>query len=127
MTTARDATRLRLAGLDGLRGVACLMVFLYHLRWHARPSKTVPLRLELFGFDLEHLLARFDAGVAIFFVLSGLLLSLPYWRGILGEAALAEARPFVDDAAWARAQDVWRRVRSSPRSGGRCRPPRHAA
>ena len=94
MTTARDATRLRLAGLDGLRGVACLMVFLYHLRWHAQPSVTDPLRLELFGFNLERLLARFDAGVAIFFVLSGLLLSLPFWRAILGEATAPDVRRY---------------------------------
>jgi peptidoglycan/LPS O-acetylase OafA/YrhL len=82
MSAAPETTRLRLAGLDGLRGVACLMVFLYHLRWHAQPSVEHPLRLEIFGFDLERLLARFDAGVAIFFVLSGLLLSLPFWRAI---------------------------------------------
>lgn len=67
-------------GLDGLRGLACLMVFFYHLRWNAQPSNTTPLTLP---FDFEFLLRKFDIGVAIFFVLSGLLLSMPFWRAIL--------------------------------------------
>lgn len=70
-------------GLDGLRGLACLMVFFYHLRWTAQPSNATPLALSLGGFNVEVLLRKFDIGVAIFFVLSGLLLSMPFWRAIL--------------------------------------------
>jgi peptidoglycan/LPS O-acetylase OafA/YrhL len=94
MTAAPSQTRIRLAGLDGLRGIACLMVFLYHARWHAQPSLENPLRLEVFGCNLQGLLARFDAGVAIFFVLSGLLLSLPFWRAILRQAPAPDFRQY---------------------------------
>jgi peptidoglycan/LPS O-acetylase OafA/YrhL len=83
MSAAPDKTALRVPGLDGIRGLACLMVFIYHLRWHAQPSVENPLRLDFFGLNLERWFARFDAGVAVFFVLSGLLLSLPFWRAIL--------------------------------------------
>src|SRR5215207_10905767 len=98
MTAALNQARLRLAGLDGLRGIACLMVFLYHARWHAQSSMENPLRLQVFGFDFEGLLARFDAGVVIFFVLSGLLLSVPFWRGILRQAPT----PNVNQYFWRR-------------------------
>src|SRR5215213_1309733 len=94
MTAAPNQARLRLAGLDGLRGIACAMVFLYHARWRAQPSGENPLRLEVLGFNLERLLARFDAGVAIFFVLSGLLLSLPFWRAILRQGPDPDVRQY---------------------------------
>jgi peptidoglycan/LPS O-acetylase OafA/YrhL len=89
----------RLAGLDGLRGVACLMVFLYHLRWNAQPSNVEPLVLAAGSFNAEFLLRKFDIGVAIFFVLSGLLLSLPFWRAILAQ------KPMPDTT-----QYLWRRM-----------------
>lgn len=88
----------RLPGLDGLRGVACLMVFLYHLRWAAQPSDVNPLLLMIGSFDLEFLLRKFDIGVAIFFVLSGLLLSLPFWRAILKN----EPQPDTGKYLWRR-------------------------
>ncbi len=89
----------RLPGLDGLRGIASLMVFAYHLRWHARASDTAPVSLPVAGFDLAPLLTRFDIGVAVFFVLSGLLLSLPFWNAILANAAPPDPRRYL-----------WRRV-----------------
>lgn len=66
-----------LPGLSGLRGVACLLVFLYHLRWAAGDP---PLMIG--GFDVLPVLKNCDIGVAIFFALSGLLLSMPFWRAI---------------------------------------------
>ncbi len=89
----------RIPGLDGLRGVACLMVFLYHLRWNAQPSSTEPLVLAAGSFNAEFLLRKFDIGVAIFFILSGLLLSLPFWRAILAQ------QPAPDTARY-----LWRRM-----------------
>jgi peptidoglycan/LPS O-acetylase OafA/YrhL len=95
MSAAPEKTQLRLAGLDGLRGVACLMVFLYHLRWHAQPRADDRIALTALGVDFDRLLACFDSGVAIFFVLSGLLLSLPYWRAILRGAPLPETKRYL--------------------------------
>jgi peptidoglycan/LPS O-acetylase OafA/YrhL len=99
MSAAIDPPTHRLTGLDGIRGMACVMVFLYHLRWHAQPSTENPIRVEAFGVNFEPILSRFDSGVAIFFVLSGLLLSLPYWRAILQAKPTPAAGPYL----WRRA------------------------
>lgn len=71
------AAERHLPGLDGLRGIACFLVFLYHLRWAAGDP---PLMVA--GFDLLPAFKNCDIGVAIFFALSGLLLSMPFWRAI---------------------------------------------
>ena len=83
-----------LPGLDGLRGIACLLVFIYHLRWEAHEPP-----LHLLGIDCMSLLRRCDTGVAIFFVLSGLLLSQPFWRAILENRAWPPFAPYL----WRRA------------------------
>lgn len=61
--------RRRFSGLDGLRAVGALMVVVTHVSAHTATSFTEP-----FG----GLLSRFDAGVALFFVISGFLLYRPY-------------------------------------------------
>src|SRR6185369_15500611 len=99
MSATPARTGARLAGLDGLRGLACLLVFFYHLRWHARPLDGSRLVLNVGGFDAEPLLTRCDIGVAIFFVLSGLLLSLPFWSAILSGSPAPKFGPYF-----------WRRV-----------------
>ena len=63
MSTPTAKTDNRLPGLDGLRGLACFMVFFYHLRWSAQPSDTAPLVLPIGGLNLEFLLRKFDIGV----------------------------------------------------------------
>lgn len=63
-----------LPGIDGLRAVAALGVFLVHFNQQAR------LEGELGPFDLARFLANGNTGVALFFVLSGFLLSVPFWR-----------------------------------------------
>jgi peptidoglycan/LPS O-acetylase OafA/YrhL len=75
------------------------MVFFYHLRWATQPSDENPLPLMIGSFNFEHLLRKFDIGVAIFFVLSGLLLSMPFWRAIL------ENKPAPDLGRY-----MWRRA-----------------
>jgi peptidoglycan/LPS O-acetylase OafA/YrhL len=67
--------------LEGLRGLAALMVFLYHLRWNAGEPV-----LRFMGIDWQPVLKRFDIGVCLFFVLSGYLLSGPFWDAILKDA-----------------------------------------
>jgi peptidoglycan/LPS O-acetylase OafA/YrhL len=69
---ARDLTPprgARFPGLDGLRGLGAMMVLTTHVGFHSGAS----LNTEFSG-----LLSRLDAGVAIFFVISGFLLSRPF-------------------------------------------------
>lgn len=64
-------------GLEGLRGLAALLVFVYHLRWTSGEPK-----LFLGGIDWQLVFKRFDLGVCLFFVLSGYLLSKPFWEAL---------------------------------------------
>ena len=64
----------RLPGLDGLRAVACLLVFGVHF------GQITALQGRWGPFDVARWLANGNTGVALFFALSGFLLSLPYWR-----------------------------------------------
>ncbi len=54
------------------------MVFLYHLQWIAGEPA-----LPFLGVDWRSILTRFDWGVCLFFVLSGYLLSGPFWEGMI--------------------------------------------
>ncbi len=62
----------RLSQLDALRGLAAFVVVLHHIRYsfHEYPAKWVVLPI----FSGE-------SAVVLFFVLSGYVLSLPYWNG----------------------------------------------
>ena len=83
-----------LPGLDGLRGVACLLVFVYHLRWLAGDPP-----LFVGNFRALSILKNCDIGVAIFFALSGLLLSIPFWRAMQSGASWPDFRRYF----WRRA------------------------
>ena len=75
MTTRADASAVgRVAGLDGLRAVAALSVFVFHL---AEVSPQVRATSDSFVFYTRHL----DVGVAIFFVLSGFVVTRPFLAG----------------------------------------------
>ena len=63
-------------GLDGLRALACLMVFAVHF------GQKIQFTAHWGPFDLGRLLEAGNTGVALFFTLSGFLLSLPYWRAM---------------------------------------------
>lgn len=65
-----------ISGLDGLRALACLAVFGVHFQ------QAVLLKGNIGPFDLARLLENGNTGVALFFVLSGFLLSIPFWRGL---------------------------------------------
>lgn len=69
-----QATTHYVPGMDGLRAIAALAVFLVHFNQQAR------LQVELGPFDLARWLANGNTGVALFFVLSGFLLATPFWR-----------------------------------------------
>ena len=72
----------RLPGLDGLRAIACLMVFAVHF------GQSTKLQGQWGDFDLARLLENGNTGVALFFSLSGVVLGLPYWQASqLGQSA----------------------------------------
>lgn len=77
----------RIAHLDSLRGLAALIVVFHHCLvtfpafWavYQRPA-TTPL-MRLLGNTPFHILWAGDEFVLVFFVLSGFVLSLPFWNG----------------------------------------------
>jgi ABC-type glycerol-3-phosphate transport system permease component/peptidoglycan/LPS O-acetylase OafA/YrhL len=74
-----------LAGADGIRAIACLMVILHHLAQRLEMQPQVPIVR-----DIQAFLMQGSAGVSAFFVLSGLLLSLPFWRRYLEQKSFPD-------------------------------------
>jgi peptidoglycan/LPS O-acetylase OafA/YrhL len=68
--------RVRIIGLDGVRGVLCLMIAITHVTTHYSPKTAATWQTGLFGFSLVY-----------FFVLSGFLLFLPYVRNLVDARA----------------------------------------
>jgi peptidoglycan/LPS O-acetylase OafA/YrhL len=84
--TVAAPRRDRLAGLDGLRALAAIAVLSYHVaEWSA------------YGFAgrLASLMWELKGGVAVFFVISGTVLYLPYARAIRDQAPLPEWRTYA--------------------------------
>jgi len=63
-----------IAGADGVRALACLMVLGHHLGQRLNPMAMSP-SIQAADFFLWSL----SSGVSVFFVLSGMLLSRPFW------------------------------------------------
>lgn len=73
-TTENDGRYIR--GLDGLRAVAALSVFFVHFQ------QFTDFQGALGFVDFGRLMTNGNTGVALFFVLSGFLLSIPFWHGL---------------------------------------------
>ena len=82
-------TDMRLRGLDGLRGLAALAVFGVHY------NQIIDVETRVGPFDFYLLLANGEYGVALFFILSGFLLSQPFWKSILYQAEWPEIKVYV--------------------------------
>jgi peptidoglycan/LPS O-acetylase OafA/YrhL len=102
----------QLKGVDGLRALAALSVLTYHVALWAGLTRNGPL---------APLFAELKAGVAVFFVISGTLLYLPFARAIRDRAPLPRLGAFacrraarIVPAYWA-ALAVWALI--APRSG----------
>jgi len=76
----------RLDGFDGLRALAAMLVIAYHAGSLAGASSAGPLWM---------MVAALKAGVAVFFVISGFLLYLPYARAIRAGRPLPDWREFA--------------------------------
>lgn len=81
---------LHLGGADGLRAMACLGVIFHHLAQLLNMNLQTPVIQSLQSFLLMG-----NAGVSVFFVLSGYLLALPFWRGYLGQKDFPQMRHYI--------------------------------
>jgi peptidoglycan/LPS O-acetylase OafA/YrhL len=68
----------RVAGADGLRAIACLLVVWHHTAQKLNPEGAAPIVSVLHFLGM-----RGEVGVSLFFVLSGCLLSLPFWKAFV--------------------------------------------
>jgi len=79
-----------IAEIDGLRFIAILSVFLFHLSGYVT-EKTG----RLFNNDpLAELLSYGDIGVQLFFILSGFVIALPYAKGHLFGSKIPQLKQF---------------------------------
>jgi peptidoglycan/LPS O-acetylase OafA/YrhL len=69
---------LRIPGADGLRALACLLVV-----WHHTTQRFNPDTSAAWIKGIHFLGMRGEVGVSLFFVLSGCLLSLPFWNSLI--------------------------------------------
>ncbi|HEX4363904.1 MAG TPA: acyltransferase [Solirubrobacteraceae bacterium] len=71
----------RLASLDGLRGIAALSIFAFHGWLYTMPAPDATNRSSIGDYAVHEL----RLAVVLFFVLSGFLLSRPWFAAALGE------------------------------------------
>ena len=71
----------RLASLDGLRGLAALSIFVFHGWLYTMPEPSASARSTVGDYAVHEL----RLGLVLFFVLSGFLLSRPWFAAALGE------------------------------------------
>jgi len=82
----------RYEGLDAYRGIAALLIVIFHAYQHSRVD-TPQYVYE--GTWLHPFLVNLDGAVAWFFVLSGFLVFLPFARAALRQAGAESARGFM--------------------------------
>ena len=80
----------KLTGADGIRAIACLSVILHHLSQRlAMPAQKHWLQ------EVQSVVLLGNSGVSLFFVLSGFLLSFPFWKAYLENEAFPSIRTFA--------------------------------
>lgn len=78
-----------IAALDGVRAIACLSVVMFHIGLNVHIWDTATL-----GHNAISIIMAGDAGVSLFFVLSGFLLFLPYIKSLLFDGDWPSLRTF---------------------------------
>jgi peptidoglycan/LPS O-acetylase OafA/YrhL len=97
-----EISKSRLAGADGLRAIACLLVVWHHTAQKLNPQGASPI----IGV-LQFLGMRGEVGVSLFFVLSGCLLSLPFWRAFLRRDTFPSIKTYALNRAARIAPAFW--------------------
>ena len=75
-----------------MRAFACLLVVFHHLTQRLNPD---PMVLPRWLQDVHCFGMRGEVGVSIFFVLSGCLLSLPFWKAFLADQPTPRLRMYA--------------------------------
>ena len=78
---------MRIPGADGLRALACLLVVWHHTTQRFNPENSASWIQNIHFFGM-----RGEVGVSLFFVLSGCLLSLPFWNSFVNGDPLPRLR-----------------------------------
>lgn len=92
----------RLRGADGLRTIACLLVLWHHISQRLNPDQS-PRWLQI----IHYAGMRGEVGVSLFFVLSGALLSYPFWRNFLDGKKSPDIRRYVRNRIARIAPAMW--------------------
>lgn len=85
---------MRIPGADGLRALACLLVVWHHTTQRFNPETSPEWIQQIHFFGM-----RGEVGVSLFFVLSGCLLSLPFWNSFLHEQPIPNLRFYAVNRA----------------------------
>jgi len=85
-----EKRKLHINGADGFRAIACLLVLYHHLTQKMNPD-SAPSWFK----PIHHFGMRGEVGVSLFFVLSGALLSYPYWKSLLSRTATPRLSHFA--------------------------------
>jgi peptidoglycan/LPS O-acetylase OafA/YrhL len=85
----KEILGLRIPGADGLRAIACLLVVWHHTAQKLNPENASPLIGALHFLGM-----RGEVGVSLFFVLSGCLLSLPFWSSFVNKKAFPSIKRY---------------------------------
>ena len=88
----------RLPAIDGMRAMACMMVYAIHT-WEFSGKPALPVHLFWVTIDVARFVESFPAGVDLFMVLSGFCL---FWPMCKSEEALQK---------WSWQEYVWRRAK----------------
>jgi len=85
---------VRIPGADGLRALACLLVVWHHTTQRFNPEKSATWIKGIHFFGM-----RGEVGVSLFFVLSGCLLSLPFWNSFVNNDRFPSIRFYAINRA----------------------------
>ncbi len=86
--TSRISGTLR--GFDGIRAIACLGVIFHHIA-----QKLSPQIRPAFAREVGAFLLMGNTGVSVFFVLSGFLLSYPFWKRFLNDEGFPDMKQYA--------------------------------